>query len=68
MESKDKLKEINIKYRTCYCFYDMNLSNIVTLNIEGYDYCCIISLFSKNEATNLMQNARSLEMQNVWGY
>ena len=25
-------------------------------NIEGSDYCCIISLISKNEAINLMQN------------
>ena len=25
-------------------------------NIEGSDYCCIISLISKKEAINLMQN------------
>ena len=35
----------------------VNLSNIVILNIKGSDYCCIISLISKNEAINLMQNA-----------
>ena len=35
----------------------MNLSNIAILNIKGSDYCCIISLISKNEAINLMQNA-----------
>ena len=35
----------------------MNLSDIVILNIKGSDYRCIISLFSKNEAINLMQNA-----------
>ena len=29
----------------------------VSEGIEGSDYCCIISLFSKNEAINLMQNA-----------
>ena len=26
----------------------MNLSNIAILNIKGTDYCCIISLISKN--------------------
>ena len=35
----------------------MNLSNIAILNIKGSDYSCIISLISKNEAINLMQNA-----------
>ena len=34
----------------------MNLSDIAVLNIEGSDYRCI-SLISKNEAINLMQNA-----------
>ena len=35
----------------------MSLSDIAILNIKGSDYCCIISLISKNEAINLMQNA-----------
>ena len=35
----------------------MKLSNIAILNIKGTGYCCIISLFSKNEAINFMQNA-----------
>ena len=35
----------------------INLSNIAFLNIKGHDYCCIISLISKNEAITLMQNA-----------
>ena len=35
----------------------VNLSNIAILNIKGSDYCCIISLISKNEAINLRQNA-----------
>ena len=35
----------------------VNLSNIAILNIEGSDYCCTISLISKNEAINLLQNA-----------
>ena len=34
----------------------INHNNIAILNIEGSDYCCIISLNTKNEATNLMQN------------
>ena len=32
----------------------MNLSNIVILNIKGFDYHCIISLISKNEAINVL--------------
>ena len=35
----------------------MNLSDIAILNIKGSDYCCIISLISKNETLNLIQNA-----------
>ena len=35
----------------------MNLSNITILNIKGSDYFCIVSLISKNEVRNLMQNA-----------
>ena len=34
-----------------------NLSNTAILNIKGSDYCCIISLVSKNEVVNLLQNA-----------
>ena len=34
-----------------------NFSDIAILNIKGFDYCCIISLISKNEAIHLMQNA-----------
>ena len=34
----------------------MNLDNIAILIIKGSDYHCIISLISKNEAINLMQN------------
>ena len=47
----------------------MNLSDIAILNIKGSDYCCIISLISKNEAINLMQNAdltgKSGTLQNI---
>ena len=39
----------------------MNLSDIAILNIKGSDYRCIISLISKNEAINLMQNADLIE-------
>ena len=40
----------------------VNVSDIVaTLNIKGSDYCCIISLISKNEAINLIQNADLIE-------
>ena len=35
----------------------VNLSNIAILSIKGSDYRCFISLISKNEAINLLQNA-----------
>ena len=35
----------------------INVSNIVILNIKGSNYRCIISLISKNEAINVLQNA-----------
>ena len=38
-----------------------NVSNIAILNIKGSDYRCIISLISKNEAINLLQNANLTE-------
>ena len=46
----------------CNRYHDLlmmfvNLSNIAILNIKGSDYCCIISLISKTEAINLLQNA-----------
>ena len=34
----------------------VNLSNIAILNIKGSDYHCIISMISKNETINLLQN------------
>ena len=43
----------------------VNLSNIDILNIKSSDYCCIISLISKNEAINLMQNAHLTEKSQV---
>ena len=35
----------------------MNPSDIAILNIIGSDYYCVISMISKNEAINLLQNA-----------
>ena len=42
----------------CYelLMMSMNLSDIAILNIKDSNYRCIISLISKNEAINLMQN------------
>ena len=40
-----------------YLLMSMNFSNIAILNIKGSVYCCMISLISKSEALNLMQNA-----------
>ena len=43
----------------CYdlLMMSINLSNNAILNIKDSDYCCIISLISKNEAINLLKNA-----------
>ena len=35
----------------------INLSDIAILNIKGSYFCSIISLISKNDATDLLQNA-----------
>ena len=35
----------------------INLSDIAILNIKGFNYGCISSLISINEAINVMQNA-----------
>ena len=35
----------------------INYSDIASFNIQGSDYYCIISLTSKNEAINVIQNA-----------
>ena len=35
----------------------IDLSNIAILNIKGSDYHCIISLISKNEAIDVLQNS-----------
>ena len=35
----------------------MNLTDIAILNVKASDYRYIISLISKNDAINLMQNA-----------
>ena len=47
----------------------INVSDIAILNIKGSNYHCIISLISKNEAINLMQNAdltkKSRVLQNM---
>ena len=44
----------------------INPSDNAILNIKDSDYCCIISLISKNETINLMQNADLTEKkQNI---
>ena len=39
----------------------ISLSDIVVLNIKGSDYCCIVSLISKNEVINILRNADLIE-------
>ena len=34
----------------------MDLRDITILHMKRSDYCCIVSLISKNEVINLMQN------------
>ena len=48
-----------IYYKYCHdlLIMSINLSNIAILNVKESDYCCIISLISKNETTKLFQNA-----------
>ena len=46
----------------CNRFHDLlmtsiNINDIAISNIKSSEYCCIIRLISKTEATNFMQNA-----------
>ena len=43
----------------------IKFSNITILNIKGSDYLCIISLVSKSDSINLMQNADLNEKSRV---
>ena len=43
----------------------INLSDIAILKIKGSNYCCIISLISKNEDINIMQNADLTEKNGI---
>ena len=51
----------------CYdlLMISMNLSDIAILNIKGSGYGCIISLISKNEVINVMQNADLTEKSGI---
>ena len=44
----------------------INLRNIAILNMKGSDYCCIISLISKNAAIKLLQNANLTEKKEYY--
>ena len=46
----------------------VNLSDIAILNIKGSNYCCIISLTTKNEATNLLQNRDLTEKSGTYKF
>ena len=54
-------KEFMFQLNVCNGCHDVlmifvNLSDIAILNINGADYCCIISGIGKSEATNVMPN------------
>ena len=52
------LNQLNVYNRSHdLLMMSVNLSDTSILNIKGSDYHCIVSLISKNEAINLMQNA-----------
>ena len=46
----------------------MNLSDIAILNINGSNYCCIISLIREIEAIKLMKNADLTEESGTLKY
>ena len=46
----------------------MKLRYIAILNIEGYDYCIIIRLITKNRAVDLIQNAYLTKKRNIIGH
>ena len=48
-----------------FLMMSMNLRNIGMLNIEGFDYCCIISLISKNKAIKLKQTPNLTRKWNI---
>ena len=52
--SLDQMSVIDVMI---YLMMSVNHSGIAILNIKGSDYCCIISLISKIEAINLIQNS-----------
>ena len=43
----------------------IKFGNITILNIKGSDYLCIISLISKSDSINLMQNGDLTEKSRV---
>ena len=43
----------------------LNLSDIAILNINGSDYCGVISGISKSEAINLIQNTDLTEKSEI---
>ena len=54
-------KEFMFQLNVCNGCHDVlmifvNLSDIAILNINGADYCCIISGIGKSEAINVMPN------------
>ena len=60
-----KLKFQPNAYNRCHdlLMMSINFSNIAILNIKVSDYCCIISLISKKEVINLMQNVENCKFE-----
>ena len=57
----------------CNGYHDLlimsvTLSDIAILNINGADYCCIITGITKSEAINLMRNIDLVKKANIIKY
>ena len=46
----------------------VNLTDIAILSIKGSNYCCIISLTTKNEAINFLQNRDLTEKSGTYKF
>ena len=59
-------KGLKFQLKICNRYHDLlmmsaNLNDIAILNINGFDYHCIINGINKSEAANLLQNADLLQ-------
>ena len=63
-------KELNFQPHVCNGFHELlimslNLNNIAILKVKNSDCPCIVSIISKSEAINLMQNIDLTEKSGI---